>query len=311
LHKRFYLPKTVKVAARKTIEEMDVINGWIEQCPRPELKYVLFCLGHLGMRAGEVKFSKVDWFDNEFCNIPTRMSHRLKNGQKEEWLPKDSEDRSIPLTPEMKAWLPTFLAGKKGLVIQSKKSKSRVWEFRLPLKKYLTDVGRKDFYPHAFRHSWITYLMNNGYDITDVATWSGDTLETLQKHYWHKKKKPGALDVSGRKVIQPGEQRILDELKRLEAKINLQVETKQKMAAIDGIELSRPWALLAIEEDGEIKDPELLKALRKAIGEIPEEDTVAHQLALMTPKQRKAFYKENDINPNEPIFEVLWGEDVE
>lgn len=221
LRERYKLPKTIRVSAREEFEDMDVINKWIADCPELDLKYVLYCMGSLGMRAGEVKFSHVSWFDAEFCNIPARMTYTLKNGKKMVWQPKDSEARSIPLTPEMKGFLSSFLNGKKGFVIKSEKSKDGTWDFRKPFTAYMKHVGREDFYPHAFRHSWITYLMNNGYSIQDVAMWSGDTLETLEKHYWKKKKKAGALDVSGKPKETETEKQLklmtgqMDEMKKI------------------------------------------------------------------------------------------------
>lgn len=276
LHKRFHLPKTVKVAARTTYAEMEDINRWIQQCTRPELKYIMFCLGHLGMRAGEAKFSKVEWFDKEFCNIPARMSHRLKTGAKDFWLPKDSEARSIPLTDELKQFLPSFLAGRRGLVVQSKKSRDRTWDFRLPLKKHIKEMGLAKFNPHAFRHSWITYLMNNNYDITDVATWSGDTLETLQKHYWHKKKKAGALDVTGKKKLSQAD-------KELSAMKEQMEDMKKMMGSLLNV--------VQQTKEEKITKTEALNELKKnpTFAPVVEDFSVRAMLDKMTPKQREEF----------------------
>ena len=199
LRKRFLIPKTAKIGSRDTYEEMKTINDWIESCTDDDLKYVLFCLGHMGMRAGEVKFSQVEWYQAGICKIPAKLTYRTKKGAKKIWSPKNGTGRAIPITPEFQAFLDVYLIDKSGLVIKSKKSKDGTWDFRLPLEQFMTDVGSPDFFPHAFRHSWITYLMNTGYSIQDVSIWSGDRLETLQKHYWKKHTEAGALDVTGKK----------------------------------------------------------------------------------------------------------------
>lgn len=199
LRKRFAIPKTAKIGARETYEKMEVINSWIDSCDDVDLKYVLYCLGHMGMRAGEVKFSQVDWYQDGICKIPAKMPYRTKKGAKKIWSPKNGTGRAIPITPEFQAYLDTYLVDKEGLVIKSKKSKDGTWDFRIPLEKYMKEVGSPDFFPHAFRHSWITYLMDTGYSIQDVSIWSGDRLETLQKHYWKKHTEAGALDVTGKK----------------------------------------------------------------------------------------------------------------
>jgi integrase len=42
-----------------------------------------------------------------------------------------------------------------------------------------------DAIPHALRHTAITWLMQEGHEINDVASWAGVTVEELQRTYWH------------------------------------------------------------------------------------------------------------------------------
>jgi hypothetical protein len=74
---------------------MEVINEWIEGCDDVDLKYVLFCLGHMGMRAGEVKFSHVDWYKDGICKIPAKLTYKTKKRAKKIWSPKNGTGRAI------------------------------------------------------------------------------------------------------------------------------------------------------------------------------------------------------------------------
>jgi integrase len=258
LRRRFKIPKTANIGSRDVYEDMEVINKWIEGCADDKLKYVLFCLAHMGLRSGEVKYSRVEWFRDGLCRIPVKMAHKLKSGKRAAWSPKDGEDRQIPLTPEFQAFLNKFLVGKKDLVLQSKKSKSRTWDFRLPFERYMVEVGattkEQKFFPHAFRHSWMTYLMQEGYSIQQVALWSGDRIETIQKHYWKKHTEAGSLDVTGKR-------KLLEEEKKKQSLTDIINEAVAQAVSTTVTALAQK----AKEEEKEVNLEEALKDVIKQI----------------------------------------------
>ena len=273
LRKRFLIPKTAKIGARETYEKMEVINDWIEQCDDVDLKYVLFCLGHMGMRAGEVRMSHVDWYKDGICKIPAKLTYKTKKGVKKIWSPKNGTGRAIPITPEFQTFLDVYLIDKAGLVIKSKKSKDGTWNFRLPLERFMGEVGSPDFFPHAFRHSWITYLMDTGYSIQDVSIWSGDRLETLQKHYWKKHTEAGALDVTGKKKTTKLEQQVEDLQAKMGQLLTIVAESKSKT-------LKKEVTKADVFE-------ELLTS--SATAELAEEFSTAVMLDKMSKEDRKKF----------------------
>lgn len=289
LRKRFRIPKTANIGARDVYEDMQVINRWIEGCKDERLKYVLFCLGHMGLRSGEIKYSRVDWFRDGLCRIPVKMPHKLKNGKREAWSPKDGENRQIPLTPEFQEFLDKFLVGKKDLVLQSKKSKSRTWDFRLPFERYMAEVGSPDFFPHAFRHSWMTYLMQQGYSIQEIALWSGDRIETIQKHYWKKHTEAGALDVTGKRKLIEEEQKkqsLTEIINEAVAKaVNSTVATLTAKAKEEETEVDIEEALKGVIK--KISTPAFVKTLAKKY-------SISAVMDTMSDEQREEFLANND-----------------
>lgn len=206
LHKRVEYVANSRPESRQEIATMEEMNLWIDACNDSnerkknkgkkwqDLKFVLFCLANCGMRAGEVKHACVEWFSKGLVNIPAKQNYRDKDGTLREWRTKDNDARQIPIPPKMREFLDQFLKGKKGLVIKSEISKDGLWDFKRPLAEHMEKVGRPDFYPHAFRHSWISAMMNDGKTIQQVSAWSGDSLQTLEKNYWKKKVLAGETD---------------------------------------------------------------------------------------------------------------------
>ena len=76
----------------------------------------------------------------------------------------------------------------------NKLSRSGVWRI---IKAYFLQIGREDAYPHIFRHSFATHLLNNGADIryvqemlghSDISTtqiYTHLTMDSVKKAYYH------------------------------------------------------------------------------------------------------------------------------
>jgi integrase len=177
-----------KPEARNVVLTPETINDWIREAKTDRLRFVLYCAGHAGMRAGEIRHSLRSWFDldRRVISIPAKEN---------EWQTKNSDGREIPISAPFAEFLGSFLAGKDGLLLVGRKGKP--WDFRLPLDRHAIAMGRPEVFPHAFRHSWITALCNSGnHTIMQVSSWSGDRIETIEKNYWHKRTETGALDAT-------------------------------------------------------------------------------------------------------------------
>lgn len=269
-----------KPESRQTIAPMSHINKWIEDCEDPRLKFVLFCLGNLGMRSGEVRHARVDWFDDEFISIPSKLVYKKKDGTFADWKTKDTDFRQIPLPPKMKVFLAEYLKGKRGLVNPSKISQKRTWDFRVPLDRYFVQVGRSDFYPHAFRHSWITHLMNEGKTIQQVSAWSGDSIQTLERNYWKKKVVAGELD----DVIEGTRKKTMAEI--IEEAVSAAVKPlMDKLTEKEGEEPNLEEILNEVAK--KLTTPDFVKELSKKY-------SISSVLQTMTDEQREEFLSDND-----------------
>lgn len=187
-----------KPEARQVVVSVETSNKWIEASTRPQMTFVLYCGFHAGMRKGEIQHSRPDWFDLErrVLTIPGREKQKLPGGRTIEWLPKDAESRQIPLSQGFCAFLKTFLEPKRSFcLLGTRRSKDGLFDFRAPYERFMKEMGREDVTIHAMRHSWITELCNSGnHSITEISAWSGDTVETIERNYWHKTVQTGGLD---------------------------------------------------------------------------------------------------------------------
>ncbi len=154
-----------KINSRQVVVDLATANTWIESCKRDELKFVLFCGFHAGMRAGEIKHSRVAWFDLKrgIISIPATESQTLPTGKRHQWKTRDGDASEIPLSAAFLAFLGEFLRTKTGHVLKSTRgSKDGLFDFRAPFENFMGSQGRPEVFPHAMRHSWISELTNSG-----------------------------------------------------------------------------------------------------------------------------------------------------
>lgn len=208
LRERVRFDADTKPEPRQATISMEMANDWIRSCKRDDLKFVLYCGLHCGMRKGEIMHSRPSWFDLSasppIVKIPGREIQNLRTG-KHEWRTKDGESRRVPLSEDFADFLRSYLPDCKKHCLASKISKDGLFDFRVPYERFVKDKEREDMTIHAMRHSWISSLCNSGHaSITQIAAWSGDSIETIQNSYWKKRVAPEALadTVAGKKVGQ-------------------------------------------------------------------------------------------------------------
>lgn len=221
LRERVRFDEDRKPEPRQVTISMEDANRWISSCTRDDLKFVLFCGFHCGMRRGEIQHAQKSWFRLDaqppVVVIPGREIQNLKSG-KHEWRTKDGETRHVPLSEAFCSFLGSFLSNCTKSCLESRISKDGLLDFRLPFERYAKLMGREDMTMHAMRHSWISSLCNSGHaTITQVAAWSGDRIETIENAYWKKRVTPEALTdtLSGKRVGQEAKEMraMLEEIK--------------------------------------------------------------------------------------------------
>jgi len=152
----------------------------IDNCTDPELKYILFCALHVGMRKGETTMSRPEWFNlrRGFVRIPAEDG---------DWKPKDGCARTVPLSPKFQSFL-TWVYPPRAPFMIAPEAIQNTWRYRYDFKfrfnTYVRNQGLECTY-HDLRRSFASILVNQGVSGFLVAEWLGDDVSTVQKIYGH------------------------------------------------------------------------------------------------------------------------------
>lgn len=192
----------VSTKARKDFCKPELVENLIANCPRDDLKFILYAGFHAGMRKGEIVEARPFWFDLKNRQIHLRKHDGIQF--------KDQEERSIPMTTAFAAFLEQY-----GLRIpyllhpEEKKGRSMYrYNFRRPFEDYMNScfecltcggfARNTDSCPkcqgkdlrccnwittHIMRHTFASLLASAGESIYDIAVWLGDDVRVVQKHY--------------------------------------------------------------------------------------------------------------------------------
>jgi integrase len=148
----------------------------------PVLRFSLLAGFDAGLRRNEISEAKVEWFDLE--------NNLLHVAEHENFVPKDRDNRTIPLTTRFAEFLKGYLACRKSgeyLLAPEKTVKG--------LNKYRYDTGKRvrshftrcqvNASFHDMRRSFGSNRASAGESIYIIAAWLGDTIEVVQRSYGH------------------------------------------------------------------------------------------------------------------------------
>ena len=176
-------------SARKGFVPADVVRRLIFESPSDDLRFVLFCGFHAGMRKLEIVESVPGWFHLEPESAGRRG--RISVEKTATFEAKDKDERTIPLTGDFEAFLRGYLgklpSGARWVLQPEKEhGKHRYrWDFRRPFDDYLAAQGVVCS-PHDMRRSFVSNaLIADSSLIFKLAKWTGDGVEVLQRHYGH------------------------------------------------------------------------------------------------------------------------------
>jgi integrase len=149
----------------------------IEKCKRDDLRFVLFCGFHAGMRKNEIIEARPDWFDVEGKKVHIKKTPTFR--------PKDREERTIPMTNAFREFLKSYGVHSPFMVqpdVRHGDSRYR-WDFRRPWSDYMATHNCSWVTPHVARHTFASLLASAGVSIFKIAKWLGDDVRVVQQHY--------------------------------------------------------------------------------------------------------------------------------
>ena len=174
--------KDVKIAKSRTAarlsfcskEERDLL---ISRCTREDLRFVLHCGFHAGMRFQEIVQAKAFWFD-----LDRKMIHLRKTDTMQF---KDQEERSVPMTNAFHAFLLDY-GLREPFMLRPDVTQGKAiyrYDFGRPFQDHATACGFKWVTPHVMRHTFASLLASAGTSIYLISEWLGDDVRVVQRHY--------------------------------------------------------------------------------------------------------------------------------
>jgi integrase len=184
-------------APRRDYCTPDIVRKLIDECPRDDLKYVLYCGFHAGMRALEIVESVPRWFD-----LDNNMIHMRKTDTMEF---KDLAERDIETSHEFINWIKNVYGLREPFMLHPdcihRRSRYR-YDFRRPFTQYMRQQGCEWVTPHIMRHTFASLLASRdpsqgGPSDFEIANWMGIDLRTYQRTYAKlRPRHSGAVDLA-------------------------------------------------------------------------------------------------------------------
>lgn len=146
------------------------------------LKFALFCGFDAGLRRNEVSEARVNWFDLE-----NGLLHVSNNG---DFVTKDRDNRTIPLTNRFAEFLKGYLAGRDSshYVLAAEKTAKAETKYRYDTSKRVRSHFERlkiNCTFHDMRRSFASTRASAGVSIYKIAAWLGDGIVVVSKSYGH------------------------------------------------------------------------------------------------------------------------------
>ena len=171
--------------SRKDYAKPEQVQRLITNCPRQDLKFVLYAGFEGGMRRGEISQATPQWFNLEkgYIEIPA-----IQTIDGRTWRPKNRKGRIVPLMPQFREFLEkefVWTKDQKFMLHPEAHGQLYRWDPRRPFEEYIEAQGMDWMMHHTMRHTFTTLALEAGYSMEKVASWIGDKIKTVEKHYSH------------------------------------------------------------------------------------------------------------------------------
>jgi site-specific recombinase XerD len=162
---------------RTHFADFDLTQRLLRNAPNDDLRFVLFCGFHAGMRKLEIAEAVPEWFNLAAQTVEIRATTTFR--------PKDRDARTVPLTDQFADFLERYgLRSPYVLQPDVLHGKHRYrFDFRRSFSDYMRAQGVPWISPHVMRHSFASICASKGIDIYRIAIWLGDDVRVVQRHY--------------------------------------------------------------------------------------------------------------------------------
>ena len=163
--------------ARIKFTDLELAQKLITNAPSDDMRFILFCGFHVGMRKQEIIEAIPEWFNLSRKTLEIRATDTFR--------PKDRDARTVPLTDQFAEFLQSY-GLRKPFVLKPEVEQGKFryrYDFRRPFTEYMAEQGVPWITPHVMRHSFASICAMKGIDIYRIATWLGDDVRVVQKHY--------------------------------------------------------------------------------------------------------------------------------
>lgn len=176
--------RRVHARGRRDFCQPALVERLIAEAPREDLKFILFCGFHAGMRKQEIIEARANWFD-----VANRQIHLRKHAGIQF---KDQEERSLPMTHQFAEFLAEYKLREPYMLHgEVKKGRSLYrYDFERYFKTYMLEKGCPEVTTHIMRHTFASLLASArrpddgpANSIFEIAVWLGDDVRVVQKHY--------------------------------------------------------------------------------------------------------------------------------
>lgn len=155
----------------------------LDECTDEDLKFALYCGLHCGLRRGEVIAARPRWFD--------LVAGAVHVQNEADWLTKDRDNRSIPLTTEFKSFLHVYGIRSPYMFRPNviSKSTNRTWRYRTDFAKafdgHMERLGLGHVTFHDLRRTFASLHASAGTPLYHICKWLGDDPAVVERVYAH------------------------------------------------------------------------------------------------------------------------------
>lgn len=149
----------------------------------PDLRFAIYCALHCGLRRGEIIAARPHWFD---------LHAGLLHVQNEsDWLTKDRDNRTIPLTDEFMDFLAWYGIQSPYMFRPGVKAKATNktgiyrTNFAIQFRTHVERLGLGHITFHDLRRTFASLHVSHGTPIYHVAKWLGDGVAIVEGTYGH------------------------------------------------------------------------------------------------------------------------------